>query len=644
MTASSYVWTPEHLAHYPLITALDVCSDGSRIAFALREPVLTDEESKYVEHLYRLDSAGGKVLRLTYGTCTNTAPKWSPDGQYLAFISDREGGKRNVWVLCAEGGEAWRLTRTEKGVTSFAWAPDGQRLAIVAAPDDDEARKKARQSKNDPIVVDEDFERAALWVLPLVAGDQAVPEPKRLSAADQHVVAFDWAPDGRQIALTYQPTPRADDWVETRLGVVETLADAPAVRELGCVGTNLCAPRMLGDGVVCPTGTQPISWADSARLMLYPLDGSAPRPLAETPDARPFVVGASPNGQQVYVLEASGVSSAILALPVDGGAPQTLIEGQGFLSLVCADKQGKLALVAQDVDMPNTLATLAPGDSTWRTLWQPELPSAPETRTLRWLGRNALEIEGLLTVPVSYEAGRAYPTVVMVHGGPASYFSRTYVAAPALYPVASYAERGYAVLRVNPRGSGGYGAAFRTANRHDWGGADMDDILRGVDLIIAQGIADPDRLGILGWSYGGYMTSWVITQTDRFKAASVGAGVTNLLSFTGTSDITGFLPDYFGAEFWEEQGLYQAHSAVFQARAVRTPTLIQHGDSDVRVPLSQGQELYNVLRRQGTPVQMVIYPRQPHGPTEPRLVMDIVQRNLDWFDRWLKGEAAAQEG
>ncbi len=215
-------------------------------------------------------------------------------------------------------------------------------------------------------------------------------------------------------------------------------------------------------------------------------------------------------------------------------------------------------------------------------------------------------------------------------------FTQTYIANRGLYPVAAFAAEGYAVLRPNPRGSSGYGKAFRHANRKDWGGGDYRDLMAGVDHVVAAGIADPERLGVMGWSYGGFMTSWTITQTRRFKAASVGAGVTNLMSFNGTADIPGFVPDYFGAEYWENLDVYRAHSAMFQIKGVTTPTLILHGEADVRVPVSQGYEFYNALRRQNVPVTMVTYPRQGHGPTEPKFVLDIGRRLLDWFNRHLR--------
>jgi dipeptidyl aminopeptidase/acylaminoacyl peptidase len=216
-------------------------------------------------------------------------------------------------------------------------------------------------------------------------------------------------------------------------------------------------------------------------------------------------------------------------------------------------------------------------------------------------------------------------------------FTERYVGSAGVYPLAVFAARGYAVLRPNPRGSSGYGAKFRYANRGDWGGGDYRDLMAGVDHCVSAGIADPERLGVMGWSYGGFMTSWIITQTRRFKAASVGAGVTNLMSFTGTADIPSFLPDYFGGEFWDKFDAYRGHSAMFHVKGVTTPTLIQHGDRDERVPISQGYELYNALKRQGGQTKMVVYPRTPHGIQEPKLLLDAMNRNLEWFDRRVRG-------
>ena len=649
MKKSEYAWTPEQLIHYPLITDLDLSADGTQIVYAVREPVLTDEESKFITHLYRVSTDGGTPLRLTYGQASNSSPRWSPDGCYIAFLSDRQDGKKNLYVMHTEGGEAWRLTDVEKSVVEFAWSPDGTRLAFSMVPADSEERKAAKKAKDDPILWDIDYERAWLWLLPFASGGDELPEPAALTGDDRHVTSFDWSADGDALAFTYCPTPSADVWTEGRLALVDIKGKEPAIHELAKAASwhPLSPCKIHGGFVACSTNEEPPSWTVKNRIVLYPLGGGEPRPLAMTYDAQPLALGWSADGSQFYVLESSHTSSAILALPTDGGKPTPLIEGKGVISMARVNGKGTFAIVAQDMEQPNQLGIMRAGDETWQKVAEPALPdwpaaSIPKSDILHWTSEDGLEIEGILTLPLDYTQGRAYPTLVMVHGGPMGVFSRSYVAAPSHYPLTCFAERGYVILRVNPRGSGGYGSDFRAANKRDWGGGDYRDIMHGLDILIERGIADPERLGIMGWSYGGFMTSWTITQTMRFRAASVGAGVTNLMSFNGTSDIPSFIPDYFDAEFWDDLDIYRQHSAMFQVKGVTTPTLIQHGDKDVRVPLSQGRELYNALKRQGVETQLVIYPRQPHGPNEPRLILDVMQRNLDWFDCWVLGDEGTE--
>jgi dipeptidyl aminopeptidase/acylaminoacyl peptidase len=242
----------------------------------------------------------------------------------------------------------------------------------------------------------------------------------------------------------------------------------------------------------------------------------------------------------------------------------------------------------------------------------------------------------LVTWPVNYQKNRKYPLILNIHGGPAGVFTQNYTGSGSVYPIQYFADRGYIVLRPNPRGSGGYGADFRFANKNDWGFGDYDDIMAGVDKLIADNTAHPDSLCVTGWSYGGYMTSMIVTKTNRFKASMVGAGVTDLLSMTNTSDIPGFLPDYFDGELWNRTDVYLKHSAMSGVKNVKTPTLVIHGANDVRVPISQGQEFYGALKRLGVPTEMVIYPRTPHGPQEPKFIQDIGERVIKWFDQYLK--------
>lgn len=251
---------------------------------------------------------------------------------------------------------------------------------------------------------------------------------------------------------------------------------------------------------------------------------------------------------------------------------------------------------------------------------------------------DGLEIEGLLTYPVGYQTGKRYPLVLSIHGGPAGVWLQAFIGTPSICgPFAALAARGYAVLRCNVRGSSGYGRAFRRANYQDWGGMDFQDLMTGVDHVIHMGVADPDRLGVMGWSYGGLLTASAITQTRRFSAAVVGAGITNLISNAGTADIPSNIPEHFGGEPGKMLEPLCAHSPVLHVKGVNTPTLILHGERDERVPISQGYELYNALKRQGCTVKTVVYPRTPHIPQEPRLNQDVLIRSIQWFDRFVRG-------
>jgi dipeptidyl aminopeptidase/acylaminoacyl peptidase len=260
-----------------------------------------------------------------------------------------------------------------------------------------------------------------------------------------------------------------------------------------------------------------------------------------------------------------------------------------------------------------------------------------ESEVISWKSKDGkYNIEGLLTYPKDYKKGRRYPLILNIHGGPASSFIQAYTGASSVFPVQAWAEQGYVTLRPNPRGSGGYGGDFRLANHADWGFGDYEDIMAGVDDLIAKNIVHPDSLCVTGLSYGGYMTSWIITKTNRFKAAAVDAGVTDLISFTTTTDIPDFIPQYFGCEMWEKPDVYMKHSAMFQIKNAKTPTLVLHGEVDTRVPTSQGQELYGALKRLGVTTELVLYPRTQHGVSEPKFMLDYAVRTLDWFHKYLK--------
>jgi len=646
---------------YPLITETALSPDGCRVVYGVREPLMTEDESRYLTHLYLVPVEGGAPIQLTWGRFTNHTARWSPDGRYLAFLSDRPGSdgekKANIYVMRTAGGEPWALTAyTKTDVVDLAWSPDGERLAFLMDDPPTEEKLVALKAKDDPVLWDEDFAFRHAYTVPLVISPRELPEVTKVTMGRIHVVKVAWMPDGAAFAMTTQPTPSADDWPGSRLmSVPADVTDdgrpygADELREIAIVAAMGAEPLPSPDGtwIASVVSDQPVHWGGSGRIVLFPAgdDGREPQPLAVTPDAQCTPIGWSTAGDRIYVMEGCGLDSHVFALPVDGAEPIPVLTTATHKCALGPVVEDRVTFAEETFAQSNSLVVWSAKTGEARSVVRPALPEEwptaqlPEVEVLRWEGPGGLEIEGFVTYPLGYEAGTRYPLVVYVHGGPAGVFSRRYLGrldgycdSPAL------AVRGMAILCVNPRGSSNYGTAFRFANYGDWGGGDYGDIMAGVDLLIERGVADPDRLGIIGWSYGGYMASWAITHTDRFKAACVGAGVTNLVSFTGTADIAGFLPDYFDGEFWDDPVAYMEHSAMFSTQDVTTPTLIQHGDDDVRVPLGQGRELYNALKRQGVPVKMVIYPRQGHGISEPRLRIDVRKRPVAWFSRWLLGE------
>ncbi len=469
-----------------------------------------------------------------------------------------------------------------------------------------------------------------------------------------------------------------------------------AIEEVALVGSWTARPLISPDGqwIACATADRPGRWAISSRVWLYPAEpasGAQARPLAETPDAKCEPVGWSADGQAVVVLEQEGVTSQFWALPADGGPARRLTDTPLYKTAPARGDGGQIAFVGQDLALPNGIYLLDPARREVTLIYQPPWPPAapeeaalpqaqdpstatgasraaraapdkaarpqalaaprgaagsppparrdaaalPRTEVVCWPAAGGASIEGILIYPLEYRPGDRFPLVVDLHGGPPMAHSRTYLGALSRAADALLlAARGFAVLRPNPRGSSGYGRDFRFANYGEWGDLDYADVMAGVEALIERGLADPQRLCIAGWSYGGYLAAMAIAQTGRFRAACVGAGLTDLISYNGTSDVPDFVPDYLGAEFWDDLERYRRHSPLFQARAIRTPTLILHGERDERVPVGQGRELYHALRRLGVPVDLVIYPREGHSIEEPRHLLDRARRVADWFTRW----------
>ncbi len=635
------VWTPQLSLQVKRVSDVQVSPDGNRTAFVVATAQTEGESSEYLSQIYLSGIDGGSQLQLTAGQDSSRSPRWSPDGRWIAFLTSREGSS-NVWRIPIGGGEARQLTFEEASISAFEWSPDGSKIAFLMADPKTEDEKKAEKEKRDARVVGEGWKLTRLYVRGLSKEDESrkLTDGNYTAGASFGGRPFDWSPDGHSIAFSHQPTPLANDWIHSDISVVDLKSGK--ITALSSTGAAESQPTYSPDGrmLAYTVSDDPPTWGFTRTVHLIRPSGGRSTPLASTFDQQPNIVGWSRDGSRIFVSETHGTVNRVDSLPSDGSGAQKLSSPAVMTSSAALNRtRTHLGFVSQDFEQaPEAYASPIDHFVSTRVSNVQELPDMDfgKSEVINWKSSDGRQVEGLLTYPASYRAGTRVPLLVVVHGGPTGVFTRSFLGNSGSYPLAAFASRGYALLRCNPRGSSGYGQEFRYANYQDWGGGDYRDIMAGVDHVIGLEVADPDRLGIMGWSYGGYMTSWVITQTDRFKAASVGAGVTNLMSFTGTSDVPGFVPDYFDGEYWEVFEGWRSHSAMFQVNGVKTPTLIQHGERDIRVPVSQGYEFYNALKRQGVPVKMVVYPRQPHGIREPKLMLDAMQRNLEWFDKWLK--------
>ncbi len=636
-------WTPEYCMKFKSISNVEISANGKYIAYVVRTPIMEGKKSEYLSQIWIASSDGEMNIQYTRNKASSNSPSFSPDGQYIAFMSKRSK-ENQIWLMRLMGGEAEQITFEKKGVNSFQWSPDGKKIAFLKTDELTEEEETRKKEKRDVIEVDKNYKYAHLYTTTLEKKKEEARKVQRLTKGAFHVNSFDWSPDGKTIVFSHKENPKINTSnIDADISMVE--ADSSALKVIISRPGPDTNPKFSPDGqsiAFQSTGGQPepIGMDD---LYIVSKNGGKARKLMETPDRNANLTDWSADGASVYFTEAYHTSRVLYNMSVaeSNVSPAKLLSNIDGVSTNyhINKKTNEMAFVYQDPNTPAELHFSKINSKVARKISNVNsdipLPKMGKTELITWVSKDGMPMEGLLTYPVGYKKGNKVALALQIHGGPAGVFTKTFTGGPSIYMTQYFAQNGIAILRPNPRGSSGYGKKFRYANFKDWGFGDYEDVMSGVDKVIEMGVADENRLTVMGWSYGGYLTSFLVTRTNRFKAASMGAGLPNLISMTTTTDIPDYIVGHMGNEFWDDYETYEKHSAIYRIKNVKTPTQIIHGANDVRVPFTQGQEFYVALDRRGVDTEMLILPRTQHGPREPKLLMEVSPRIMKWFNNFI---------
>lgn len=630
------------------VSSPQISPEGGWIAYTI---TTTDKKNdKRTTRIWMSPTDGGEAIPMTAEDYSAGSPKWSPDGKYLTFLASKgEKAKSQVWALNRKGGEAQALTKVKQGVSDYEWSPDGSQLLLMIKDPEPENKNEEGKEKPQPHVIDRlqfkrdyagylDRRRTHLYVQSV--GDTTVTQ---ITSGDFDDGSPAWSPDGKLIAFVSNRTDNPDGNSNSDIWVVaaDNTDKGQTLLQITKNPGSDRSPAWSPDGksIAHISSTEPdLLWYATNHLAITSADGKGKTTYPTKDMDRNF---GSPqfsgDGQSIYAqLEDSG-EEQFVKVDLKTKKVERLIKGEHVVQTYHMNDKGQIATLVSSPTMLSEVYQLEAGKlkpiSKANDEWLEKLQLS-NVENIHFKSKDGTEIEGFLYKPVGYKENLKYPTILWIHGGPVSQFNFGFNFTAQLY-----AAQGYAVVMANPRGSSGYGQDFSKAIFADWGNKDYQDVMAAVDHVIEKGVADPDRLGVGGWSYGGILTNYVITKTDRFKGAMTGASEVLYVANYGHDHYQQQWEAELGLP-WENREAWERISPFNYVENIVTPTLIMGGAEDWNVPILNSEQLYQSLKRLGRETKLVVYPGEHHGIRRPSFQVDRFQRWINWYDQYVKGVQA----
>jgi dipeptidyl aminopeptidase/acylaminoacyl peptidase len=624
-----------------------ISPDGRYVAYSVTQTNWDDND--FISQIWIAVTATGERYQLTSGKKSATGPQWSPDSRRIAFTSDRDG-KRQIYLISPSGGEAAQLTAEDNGVVGIAWSPDGASLAFTSSGPELKEKKDRKERYGDFEIIGGDYSLNKLWRVSIPAelpsDTKKLPKAEPLTQAGQFSVnGFAWAPDGKRIAFSASRDPDPESAQTEQLYVLD-LADLHVRKLIDAEGPNT-NPKWSPDGKQLAYATydsQPFFYYANRYIAAVSVDGGKPRVLTHDFDEDANLLDWGPDG--IYFAALQKTNAHIYRLDPATGAAHRITGPDAFHATGASFTKDHRTFAGTGA-APNHFAEIyvsatadfAPHYLTDMGAQYKNLALA-RREVVEWKSSDGATVEGILIKPADYDASRKYPLLVVIHGGPTG-VDTPVLAADRYYPVERFAAKGALILKPNYRGSAGYGAKFRALNVRNLGVGDYEDVISGVDSLIAKGLVDKDRVASMGWSEGGYISAFITCFSDRFKAVSVGAGISDWVTYYVNTDIHPFTRQYLKATPWDDPEIYRKTSPITYVSRAKTPTLIQQGDQDKRVPPPDSYELYQALKDRGVPVKLIFYKGFGHPINKPKQQRAVMEHNYEWFSKYIWGEESA---